>query len=49
MALLMLINYLNPLCSGVFFHCYMLDECNYHFRGEGSILSLLIFSDGKSC
>ena len=30
------------------FHCYLLDESICHFKGDGSILSLLFFY-GKSC
>ena len=33
----------NPLYTGGFFHCYMLDESIRHFRGVGSILSLLFY------
>ena len=39
----------NPLYIGGIFHCYMLDESDCHFRGVGSILSLLFYFNGKSC
>ena len=37
------------LYTGGLFNCYMLDESICHFRGVGSILSLLLYFDGKSC
>ena len=39
----------NLLYTCGLFHCYMLDKSICHFRGVGSILSLLFFFDGKSC
>ena len=39
---------LNPLYTDGLFHSYMLDESIFHFRGIGSILSLLFYFDGKS-
>ena len=33
----------NPLYTGGFFHCYMLEESNCHFRGVGYILSLKFY------
>ena len=35
--------YHNPLYTGGFFHCYMLDKFVCHFRGVRSILSLLFY------
>ena len=32
-----------PLYTGGHFHCYMLDESICHFRGVGSVLSLLCY------
>ena len=37
----------NPLYTNGLFHCYMLDESICHFRGVGSILSLLVFLMGN--
>ena len=34
---------INPMYTGGFFHCYMLDESFRHFKGVGSVLSLLFF------
>ena len=36
-----IIHELNPLYTGELFHCYMLDKSICHFRGVGSISSLL--------
>ena len=33
----------DPLYTGGLFHCHMLDESICHFRGVGTILSLLFF------
>ena len=38
----------NSLYTGRLFHCYMLDKSICHFRGSGSISSLLFYFDGKS-
>ena len=37
---------LKPLYTDRLFHCYMLGESICHFRGVGSILSLLFYFDG---
>ena len=37
----------NPLYTGGLCHCYMLDESICHFRGVGSILSLLLYFQWK--
>ena len=34
---------INPLYTGRFFHCYMLDESTCHLEDVGSILSLLFY------
>ena len=34
---------LNPLYTGRFLHCYLLDKSFCHFRGVKSILSLLFY------
>ena len=34
---------INPLYTGGLFHCYMLDKFICHFRGIGSILTLLLY------
>ena len=34
---------INPLYTGGLFHCHILDESICHFRGVGSILSLLFY------
>ena len=40
---------INPLYTGRLFHYYMFDESICHYRGVGSILSLLFYFEGKSC
>ena len=32
---------INPMYTGGFFHCYIMDESICHFMGVGSILSVL--------
>ena len=39
----------NPLYTVDSSTVYILDESIYHFRGAGSILSLLFYFDRKSC
>ena len=39
----------NPLCTDGLLHCYVLDKFICHFRGVGSVLSLLFYFDGKPC
>ena len=45
---------INPFYTGRLFHCFMLDESICHFRGVGSILSLIVEllmenPDSKQC
>ena len=39
----------NPLYTGGHCYCYMLNEPICHLKGVGSILSLLLNFNGKSC
>ena len=49
-GLLEMLQLFNPLYTGRFFHCCMLDESISHFSGVGSILSLsFYFFYGNSC